>query len=94
MDEATHTKEEFEGLQKQIEEFEKSAEELKTKEESRVQQLQAYGQQVQQQLQQVTAAAINTMGQIKQLEAVLEEQKRERHQLEGVVRTVMMQQQR
>jgi predicted nucleic acid-binding Zn-ribbon protein len=83
----------IDDLANQVDDHEKSAEELKKKEASRVQQLQAHGQQIQQQLQQVTAAAINTMGQIKQLEAVLEEQKRERHQLEGAVRTIMAQQQ-
>ena len=90
MEEATPTRAE---LEKQIDELERSVEELKAKEASRVEQLQAQGQQVQQQLQQVAAAAISTMGQIEQLKAVLSDQKRERHQLEGAVRTMMAQQQ-
>jgi len=82
MEESTPTTEE---LQKQIDG-------LKKQEESRAQQLQAQTRQIQQQLQNATAASINTMGQIEQLKDILADQKRERHQLEGMLRSQSMMQ--
>jgi|GEM_PF-6729654 len=43
-------------------------------------------QQIQQQLQAITTASINTMGQKVQIERILKEQEKERHQLEGMLR--------
>ena len=74
----------IDGLQKQVDD-------LKAAEESRVQAQQAQAQQIQQQLQSATGAAVSTMGQIVQLETVLADQMRERHQLEGMLRATMNQ---
>lgn len=69
------------GLQQQIDD-------LKRQEESRIQQLRGQAQQYQQQLQSITNATINTRGQIDQLDDILAEQMRERHQLEGMLRAL------
>ncbi len=53
--------------------------------ETAAQQLQEQMQQVQQRLQNVTTSAITTTGQIVQMEKVLAEFERERHQLEGML---------
>ena len=74
-----------------IDELQKQIAELTAAEESRVQAQQAAAEQIQQQLQSVTGAAISTMGQIEQLKTVLADQKRERYQLEGMLRATMNQ---
>lgn len=73
-----------------IEELHQQINDLKKQEEARQQQLRMQAQQYQKQLQNVTGAAISTMGQIVQLEDVLAEQKRERHHLEGMLRSLSL----
>ena len=72
------------------EELQKQIDDLKKQEEAKQQQLRMQAQQYQQQLQNVTAAAISTRGQIEQLTDILSEQLRERHQLEGMLRSLAL----
>ena len=58
----------------------------KGQEDNRQRKMQEQIQQVQKQLQAITASSLSTMGQIQQLGYILEEQKKERHQLEGMLR--------
>ena len=74
----------IDGLQKQVDD-------LKAAEESQMKAQQAQTEQIQQQLQSVTGAAISTMGQIEQAKAILAEQMREKYQLEGMLRATMNQ---
>lgn len=94
MEEVSHA-EELERLQQQIDDLTTAeaerAQAEKAAEESRVKAQQAQAEQIQQQLQSVTGAAIGTMGSIEQAKAVLSDQTRERHQLEGMLRATMNQ---
>nr|QNO41548.1 hypothetical protein MPGNBCFJ_00012 [Methanosarcinales archaeon ANME-2c ERB4]QNO41723.1 hypothetical protein NCFGOGHO_00001 [Methanosarcinales archaeon ANME-2c ERB4]QNO42062.1 hypothetical protein NIICAKKE_00012 [Methanosarcinales archaeon ANME-2c ERB4]QNO42291.1 hypothetical protein OEDCDHIP_00008 [Methanosarcinales archaeon ANME-2c ERB4]QNO42450.1 hypothetical protein LBOOMNCC_00003 [Methanosarcinales archaeon ANME-2c ERB4] len=72
------------------EELQKQIDDLKKQAEAKQQQLGMQAQQYQQQLQNVTAAAISTRGQIEQLTDILGEQMRERHQLEGMLRSLSL----
>lgn len=80
----------IEELQEQIENLTKQDEVRQQDVQMQSQQVQQQSQQVQQQLQNVVSASINTMGQIRQLEEVLESQRQERHQLEGMMRAFSM----
>lgn len=72
------------------EELQKQIDDLQQQEGARQQQLRQQAQQLQQQLQTITTAAISTRGQIDQLNDILDEQMRERHQLEGMLRSLSL----
>lgn len=72
-----------------IDELQKQINDLKAAETARMEEQQAAAEQIRTQLQNVTGAAITTMGSIEQAKALLAEQQRERYQLEGMLRMTM-----